>query len=145
MEARVRETASVDMSPPHPSSLKSLVDGYKQWSSSAPNLGKGPRNSPALPGFTSLMEIGKYSFCFGFLPVFLENSWPDFQDCLRIPSTICRVCLIFVPCLRSPTLLVASILLGLPKPLPLYCSHGTHLWLPSPRAQQSFPQGSVQG
>ncbi|OBS64563.1 hypothetical protein A6R68_06898 [Neotoma lepida] len=38
-------------------SLKSLVDGYKQWSSSAPNLGKGPRSSPALPGFTSLMEI----------------------------------------------------------------------------------------
>nr|XP_027787435.1 mitogen-activated protein kinase kinase kinase 9 isoform X3 [Marmota flaviventris] len=37
--------------------LKSLVDGYKQWSSSAPNLGKGPRNSPALPGFTSLMEM----------------------------------------------------------------------------------------
>uniref|UniRef100_A0A671DZE5 Mitogen-activated protein kinase kinase kinase n=1 Tax=Rhinolophus ferrumequinum TaxID=59479 RepID=A0A671DZE5_RHIFE len=36
--------------------LKSLVDGYKQWSSSAPNLGKGPRSSPALPGFTSLME-----------------------------------------------------------------------------------------
>uniref|UniRef100_A0A8C5ZLQ7 mitogen-activated protein kinase kinase kinase n=1 Tax=Marmota marmota marmota TaxID=9994 RepID=A0A8C5ZLQ7_MARMA len=40
--------------------LKSLVDGYKQWSSSAPNLGKGPRNSPALPGFTSLMEMGKH-------------------------------------------------------------------------------------
>ncbi|KAF5922865.1 hypothetical protein HPG69_013210 [Diceros bicornis minor] len=38
--------------------LKSLVDGYKQWSSSAPNLGKGPRSSPALPGFTSLMEMG---------------------------------------------------------------------------------------
>uniref|UniRef100_F7GHN8 Mitogen-activated protein kinase kinase kinase n=1 Tax=Callithrix jacchus TaxID=9483 RepID=F7GHN8_CALJA len=37
--------------------LKSLVDGYKQWSSSAPNLVKGPRSSPALPGFTSLMEI----------------------------------------------------------------------------------------
>uniref|UniRef100_A0A8C6DY43 mitogen-activated protein kinase kinase kinase n=2 Tax=Moschus moschiferus TaxID=68415 RepID=A0A8C6DY43_MOSMO len=37
--------------------LKSLVDGYKQWSSSAPNLGKGPRSSPALPGFTSLMEM----------------------------------------------------------------------------------------
>ncbi|XP_037688330.1 mitogen-activated protein kinase kinase kinase 9 isoform X3 [Choloepus didactylus] len=37
--------------------LKSLVDGYKQWSSSAPNLGKGTRSSPALPGFTSLMEM----------------------------------------------------------------------------------------
>ncbi|XP_069921271.1 mitogen-activated protein kinase kinase kinase 9 isoform X2 [Oryctolagus cuniculus] len=37
--------------------LRSLVDGYKQWSSSAPNLGKGPKGSPALPGFTSLMEM----------------------------------------------------------------------------------------
>ncbi|XP_040831299.1 mitogen-activated protein kinase kinase kinase 9 isoform X3 [Ochotona curzoniae] len=37
--------------------LKSLVDGCKQWSSSAPNLGKGPKGSPALPGFTSLMEM----------------------------------------------------------------------------------------
>ncbi|KAJ1079202.1 hypothetical protein K5549_018067, partial [Capra hircus] len=37
--------------------LKSLVDGYKQWSSSAPNLGKGPRSSQALPAFTSLMEM----------------------------------------------------------------------------------------
>ncbi|XP_004624895.1 mitogen-activated protein kinase kinase kinase 9 [Octodon degus] len=37
--------------------LKSLVDGYRQWSSSAPNLGKGPRGSPALPGFTSLTEM----------------------------------------------------------------------------------------
>uniref|UniRef100_A0A2R8ZX43 mitogen-activated protein kinase kinase kinase n=1 Tax=Pan paniscus TaxID=9597 RepID=A0A2R8ZX43_PANPA len=37
--------------------LKSLVDGYKQWSSSAPNLVKGPRSSLALPGFTSLMEM----------------------------------------------------------------------------------------
>lgn len=58
MEA-IRETASVDESPPPSFSLKSLVDGYKQWSSSAPNLGKGPRSSPALPGFTSLMEIGE--------------------------------------------------------------------------------------
>ncbi|XP_044515904.1 mitogen-activated protein kinase kinase kinase 9 [Gracilinanus agilis] len=37
--------------------LKSLVDGYKQWSNSAPNLGKGLRTTPALPGFTSLAEI----------------------------------------------------------------------------------------
>ncbi|XP_004584490.2 mitogen-activated protein kinase kinase kinase 9 [Ochotona princeps] len=37
--------------------LKSLVDGCKQWSSSAPNLGKGPKGTPALPGFTSLMEM----------------------------------------------------------------------------------------
>ncbi|XP_039390533.1 mitogen-activated protein kinase kinase kinase 9 isoform X2 [Mauremys reevesii] len=37
--------------------LKSLVDGYKQWSSSAPNLGKVQRTTPALPGFTSLAEM----------------------------------------------------------------------------------------
>ncbi|XP_074091930.1 mitogen-activated protein kinase kinase kinase 9 [Macrotis lagotis] len=37
--------------------LKSLVDGYKQWSNSAPNLGKGLRTTPALPGFTSLAEM----------------------------------------------------------------------------------------
>ncbi|ERE74226.1 mitogen-activated protein kinase kinase kinase 9 [Cricetulus griseus] len=66
--------------------LKSLVDGYKQWSSSAPNLGKGPRSSPALPGFTSLMEIGlpKPQFLciiamepiFGFLPQESSNHHP---------------------------------------------------------------------
>lgn len=84
MEARVREIASVDMSPPHPSSLKSLVDGYKQWSSSAPNLGKGPRNSPALPGFTSLMEIGKcfvlFFFFFHFLREFMARLPGLFKD-----------------------------------------------------------------
>uniref|UniRef100_A0A452I5X4 mitogen-activated protein kinase kinase kinase n=1 Tax=Gopherus agassizii TaxID=38772 RepID=A0A452I5X4_9SAUR len=45
--------------------LKSLVDGYKQWSSSAPNLGKVQRTTPALPGFTSLAEMGMVFFiCF---------------------------------------------------------------------------------
>ncbi|XP_043403965.1 mitogen-activated protein kinase kinase kinase 9 isoform X1 [Chelonia mydas] len=37
--------------------LKSLVDGYKQWSSSTPNLGRVQRTTPALPGFTSLAEM----------------------------------------------------------------------------------------
>ncbi|KAM9148740.1 mitogen-activated protein kinase kinase kinase 9 [Pangshura tecta] len=37
--------------------IKCLVDGYKQWSSSAPNLGKVQRTTPALPGFTSLAEM----------------------------------------------------------------------------------------
>ncbi|XP_074854972.1 mitogen-activated protein kinase kinase kinase 9 [Carettochelys insculpta] len=37
--------------------LPSLVDGHKQWSSSAPNLGKVQRTTPALPGFTSLAEM----------------------------------------------------------------------------------------
>lgn len=40
-------------------SLKVLVDGYRQWSSSVPNLGKVQRTAAALPGFTSLMEMGK--------------------------------------------------------------------------------------
>ncbi|POI32893.1 hypothetical protein CIB84_003355, partial [Bambusicola thoracicus] len=37
--------------------LKALVEGYKQWSSSAPNLGKIQRTAPAFPGFTSLAEM----------------------------------------------------------------------------------------
>ncbi|CAM5121833.1 unnamed protein product [Eretmochelys imbricata] len=37
--------------------LKSLLDGYKQWSSSTPNLGRVQRTTPALPGFTSLAEM----------------------------------------------------------------------------------------
>ncbi|XP_053123871.1 mitogen-activated protein kinase kinase kinase 9 isoform X3 [Hemicordylus capensis] len=37
--------------------LKSLVDGYKQWSSSAPNLGKVQRTAIILPGFSSLAEM----------------------------------------------------------------------------------------
>ncbi|EHB11574.1 Mitogen-activated protein kinase kinase kinase 9, partial [Heterocephalus glaber] len=54
--------------------LKSLVDGYRQWSSSAPNLGKGPRSSPALPGFTSLMEMGLVSVShFSYTLVFTED------------------------------------------------------------------------
>ncbi|XP_067895649.1 mitogen-activated protein kinase kinase kinase 9 isoform X2 [Heterodontus francisci] len=38
-------------------SLKHLVDGNKQWSCSAPNLGKNHRTVPTVPGFTSLVEI----------------------------------------------------------------------------------------
>ncbi|XP_041069756.1 mitogen-activated protein kinase kinase kinase 9 [Carcharodon carcharias] len=38
-------------------SLKQLADGNKQWSSSAPNLGKNHRTAPTVPGFTSLVEI----------------------------------------------------------------------------------------
>lgn len=37
--------------------LKALVEGCKQWSSSAPNLGKIQRTAPAFPGFTSLAEM----------------------------------------------------------------------------------------
>ncbi|XP_061467156.1 mitogen-activated protein kinase kinase kinase 9 isoform X3 [Rhineura floridana] len=37
--------------------LKSLADGSKQWSSSAPNLGKVQRPTVIFPGFTSLAEM----------------------------------------------------------------------------------------
>ncbi|XP_029454614.1 mitogen-activated protein kinase kinase kinase 9 [Rhinatrema bivittatum] len=37
--------------------LKSLVDGYKQWSSSTPNLGKVQKTTHIIPGFTSLTEM----------------------------------------------------------------------------------------
>ncbi|XP_077178756.1 mitogen-activated protein kinase kinase kinase 9 isoform X3 [Paroedura picta] len=37
--------------------LKVLVDGYRQWSSSVPNLGKVQRTAATLPGFTSLTEM----------------------------------------------------------------------------------------
>ncbi|XP_030071208.1 mitogen-activated protein kinase kinase kinase 9 [Microcaecilia unicolor] len=37
--------------------LKSLIDGYKQWSSSVPNLEKVQKASPMILGFTSLTEI----------------------------------------------------------------------------------------
>lgn len=37
--------------------LKPLMEGYKQWSSSTPNLAKVQRPAPAVPGFTSLAEM----------------------------------------------------------------------------------------
>ncbi|XP_040301537.1 mitogen-activated protein kinase kinase kinase 10 [Herpailurus yagouaroundi] len=39
--------------------LKALGEGSKQWSSSAPNLGKSPKHTPIAPGFASLNEMGK--------------------------------------------------------------------------------------
>lgn len=39
--------------------LKALGEGSKQWSSSAPNLGKSPKHTPMAPGFASLNEMGK--------------------------------------------------------------------------------------
>ena len=41
------------------SRLKALGEGSKQWSSSAPNLGKSPKHTPIAPGFASLNEMGK--------------------------------------------------------------------------------------
>ncbi|KAM6428485.1 mitogen-activated protein kinase kinase kinase 10 isoform 2-T2 [Liasis olivaceus] len=37
--------------------LKSLAEGSKQWSSSAPNLGKSPKHVPLAVGFASLTEM----------------------------------------------------------------------------------------
>lgn len=46
-------------SPCAPCRLKALGEGSKQWSSSAPNLGKSPKHTPMAPGFASLNEMGK--------------------------------------------------------------------------------------
>lgn len=43
--------------------LKSLGEGCKVWSSSAPNLGKSPKHAPMTAGFSSLNEMGE-SFLF---------------------------------------------------------------------------------
>eukprot|EP00064_Thunnus_orientalis_P008623 superscaffoldBa00001039_g8646 len=39
--------------------LKSLGEGSKVWSSSAPNLGKSPKHAPMTAGFSSLNEMGE--------------------------------------------------------------------------------------
>uniref|UniRef100_A0A8C8RE04 Mitogen-activated protein kinase kinase kinase n=1 Tax=Pelusios castaneus TaxID=367368 RepID=A0A8C8RE04_9SAUR len=41
--------------------LKALGEGSKQWSSSAPNLGKSPKHVPISVGFASLTEMGKWA------------------------------------------------------------------------------------
>ncbi|XP_053122984.1 mitogen-activated protein kinase kinase kinase 10 isoform X1 [Hemicordylus capensis] len=41
--------------------LKSLAEGSKQWSSSAPNLGKSPKHFPLAVGFASLTEMEEYT------------------------------------------------------------------------------------
>ncbi|XP_061073140.1 mitogen-activated protein kinase kinase kinase 10 [Conger conger] len=41
--------------------LKSLGEGCKQWSSSAPNLGKSPKHIPMSGGFASLNEMEEHS------------------------------------------------------------------------------------
>uniref|UniRef100_A0A4W6CNH5 mitogen-activated protein kinase kinase kinase n=1 Tax=Lates calcarifer TaxID=8187 RepID=A0A4W6CNH5_LATCA len=42
--------------------LKSLGEGSKVWSSSAPNLGKSPKHAPMTAGFSSLNEMGEHWF-----------------------------------------------------------------------------------
>ncbi|XP_006871487.1 PREDICTED: mitogen-activated protein kinase kinase kinase 10 [Chrysochloris asiatica] len=41
--------------------LKTLGEGCKQWSSSAPNLGKSPKHTPIAPGFASLNEMEEFA------------------------------------------------------------------------------------
>ncbi|KAL4647351.1 mitogen-activated protein kinase kinase kinase 10 [Arapaima gigas] len=41
--------------------LKSLGEGCKQWSSSAPNLGKSPKHTPMCAAFSSLNEMEEHS------------------------------------------------------------------------------------
>lgn len=48
--------------------LKSLGEGCKVWSSSAPNLGKSPKHAPMTAGFSSLNEMGEFSFLFKMFP-----------------------------------------------------------------------------
>uniref|UniRef100_A0A8C9R796 Mitogen-activated protein kinase kinase kinase n=1 Tax=Scleropages formosus TaxID=113540 RepID=A0A8C9R796_SCLFO len=45
---------------PHPDALKSLGEGCKQWSSSAPNLGKSPKHTPMCAAFSSLNEMEEH-------------------------------------------------------------------------------------
>lgn len=45
---------------PHLCRLKSLGEGCKVWSSSAPNLGKSPKHAPMTAGFSSLNEMGEF-------------------------------------------------------------------------------------
>ncbi|KAM4696303.1 mitogen-activated protein kinase kinase kinase 10 [Rhinophrynus dorsalis] len=48
--------------------LKSLGEGNKQWSSSAPNLGKSPKHTPISGGFASLTEMEEYADSDGSVP-----------------------------------------------------------------------------
>ncbi|KAG8448752.1 hypothetical protein GDO86_015715 [Hymenochirus boettgeri] len=48
--------------------LKALGEGSKQWSSSAPNLGKSPKHTPISVGFASLNEMEEYADAEGSVP-----------------------------------------------------------------------------
>uniref|UniRef100_A0A8C5WFE9 Mitogen-activated protein kinase kinase kinase n=1 Tax=Leptobrachium leishanense TaxID=445787 RepID=A0A8C5WFE9_9ANUR len=48
--------------------LKALGEGSKQWSSSAPNLGKSPKHTPISVGFASLTEMEEYADSDGSVP-----------------------------------------------------------------------------
>ncbi|KAL8220025.1 UNVERIFIED_CONTAM: hypothetical protein K2H54_037806 [Gekko kuhli] len=57
--------------------LKSLAEGSKQWSSSAPNLGKSAKHVPLAVGFASLTEMEEYA----------ENS-PPHSPYLPLPGGV---------------------------------------------------------
>uniref|UniRef100_A0A3Q3G437 Mitogen-activated protein kinase kinase kinase n=1 Tax=Labrus bergylta TaxID=56723 RepID=A0A3Q3G437_9LABR len=65
--------------------LKSLGEGCKVWSSSAPNLGKSPKHAPMTAGFSSLNEMGKSSI---FTSGSGSSLWTgaSYQDSLRRSS-----------------------------------------------------------
>ncbi|XP_073454593.1 mitogen-activated protein kinase kinase kinase 10 isoform X1 [Aquarana catesbeiana] len=48
--------------------LKALGEGSKQWSNSAPNLGKSPKHAPISVGFASLTEMEEYADNEGSVP-----------------------------------------------------------------------------
>lgn len=48
--------------------LKALGEGSKQWSNSAPNLGKSPKPTPISVGFASLTEMEEYTDNEGSVP-----------------------------------------------------------------------------
>ncbi|KAH1180608.1 hypothetical protein KIL84_001542 [Mauremys mutica] len=48
--------------------LKALGEGSKQWSSSAPNLGKSPKRAPMTGGFASLTEMEEHAEAGGSAP-----------------------------------------------------------------------------
>ncbi|KAM9326441.1 mitogen-activated protein kinase kinase kinase 10 [Gastrophryne carolinensis] len=48
--------------------LKALGEGSKQWSNSAPNLGKSPKHAPISVGFASLTEMEEYADNEGSIP-----------------------------------------------------------------------------
>ncbi|XP_015206748.1 mitogen-activated protein kinase kinase kinase 9 [Lepisosteus oculatus] len=45
-------------------SVKVLLEGNKQWSSSTPNLRRSPRSSPAVPGVPSVTEMDDEDCCY---------------------------------------------------------------------------------
>ncbi|CAF97434.1 unnamed protein product, partial [Tetraodon nigroviridis] len=72
--------------------LKSLGEGCKVWSSSAPNLGKSPKHAPMTAGFSSLNEMGESSTDVGprrttWLLFHLLLSLPQPEECCDLEES----------------------------------------------------------